>query len=91
MATIAESLRIDSAGVAGLLQQASEELKRAATEVVVDLTSVHRIDPRSLRMLEQLANEAENKKQRVVLRGVNVDVYKVMKLAQLVPRFAFRT
>jgi len=91
MATIAESLRIDSAGVAGLLQQASLEIKGGANEVEVDFTSVRRIDPRSLRTLEQLAGEAENKTLRVALRGVNIDVYKVMKLAQLVPRFIFRS
>ena len=91
MATIAESLRIDSAGIGSLLQQATEDLRQSANHVVVDFTSVHRIDPRSLTMLEQLAAEAESKNLRVTLRGVNVDVYKVMKLAQLAPRFAFQT
>jgi len=89
MATIAENLRIDSAGIASLLQQAGEELERAKKNVVVDFTSVRRIDPRSLRALEQLAGEAEKKKLTVTLRSVNVDVYKVIKLAQLAPRFSF--
>ena len=91
MATIAESLRIDSAGIGSLLRQAREELKRATSNVVVDFSSVHRIDPRSLGMLEQLASEAESKNLKVALRGVNVDVYKVIKLAQLAPRFVFQS
>ncbi len=89
MATIAENLRIDSAGIASLLQQAAEELERANKDVVVDFTSVRRIDPRSLRTLEQLAGEADKKKITVTLRNMNVDVYKVIKLAQLAPRFLF--
>lgn len=90
MATIAENLRIDSAGLAGLIQQASEDLKHAAKDVVVDLSSVRRIDPCSIRLLEQLAGEAQKKKVAVTLRGVNVDVYKVMKLAQLASHFSFQ-
>jgi ABC-type transporter Mla MlaB component len=90
MATIAENLRIDSAGIASLLQQAGEELKRTGKGVELDFTSVRRIDPRSLVALEQLAGAAEKKKLDVTLRGVNVDVYKVMKLAQLTPRFCFK-
>ena len=89
MATIAENLRIDSAGIASLLQQAGEELERTKKDVVVDFTSVRRIDPRSLRTLEQLADEADKKKLTATLRSVNVDVYKVIKLAQLAPRFLF--
>jgi anti-anti-sigma regulatory factor len=89
MATIAENLRIDSAGIASLLQQAGEELERTKKNVVVDFTSVRRIDPGSLRLLEQLGREANKKKVGVTLRGVNVDVYKVMKLAQLAPSFSF--
>ncbi|HZQ70716.1 MAG TPA: STAS domain-containing protein [Terriglobales bacterium] len=90
MATTAEDLRIDGAGVASLLQQATEQLKRGEQNVVVDFTSVRRIDPRSLALLEQLAGEAGKRQIRIALCGVNVDIYKVMKLAQLAPLFTFQ-
>lgn len=90
MATTAETIRIDSAGAASLLQQASEQLKRAQGEVLVDFSSVRRIDPRALRLLEEVAAEADKRQTKVRLRGVNVDVYKVMKLAQLASRFTFQ-
>ena len=32
---------------------------------------------------------ADAKTVKVVLRGVNVDVYKVLKLVKLTPRFSF--
>ncbi len=90
MATTAETLRIDSAGAAGLLEHAGEQLQQAQDPVVVDFSSVRRIDARALDRLEQLAQAADKRKTRIILLGVNVDVYKVMKLAQLAPRFAFQ-
>lgn len=90
MATIAEKFRIDSAGIASLLQQATEELQRKKQDVQVEFASVRRIDPHSLCTLEQLAEDAEKKKVTVTLHSVNVDVYKVIKLAQLAPRFLFK-
>jgi len=41
--------------------------------------------------LEKLAGSAETKAVKVVLRSVNVAVYKVIKLMRLEPRFSFRT
>jgi anti-anti-sigma regulatory factor len=39
--------------------------------------------------LEELADRADEKGIKVALRGVNVDVYKVLKLVKLSSRFAF--
>jgi hypothetical protein len=39
--------------------------------------------------MEALAGAADDKGIKVVLRGVNVDIYKVLKLAKLSSRFAF--
>jgi hypothetical protein len=36
--------------------------------------------------MENLATTADEKAAKVVLRGVNVDVYKVLKLMKLAPR-----
>ena len=49
-------------------------------EVTLDFSSVRRIDPGALRAMEELARMADEKDVKVVLRGVNVDVYKVLKL-----------
>ena len=71
------------------VQQTLESLDGAAGEVVVDLSSVERIDSATLKSLEQLAGAADAKSVKVVLRGVNVNVYKVFKLMKLAPRFSF--
>ena len=60
-------------------------------EVVLDFSSVRRIDPSALRAMEKLAGIADDKAVKVVLRGVNVDIYKVLKLVKLTPRFSFLT
>ena len=39
--------------------------------------------------MEELARLADEKAVKIVLRGVNVDVYKVLKLVKLSPRFNF--
>jgi hypothetical protein len=41
--------------------------------------------------VEDLAHLADDRSVSIGLRGVNVDVYKVLKLAKLAPRFCFLT
>ena len=91
MATNGCLLRIDGNGVVQALQQVLERLNLETDEgeLVLDFSSVRRIDPSALRALEDLAGAA-NGEGRVVLSGVSVDVYKVLKLMQLAPRFSFR-
>ena len=84
-------LKIDGESVTHALQEAFERLDGAGGEVVLDFSLVHRIDASSLRAMESLVSAADGKDAKVVLRGVNVDVYKVLKLMKLAPRFSFLT
>jgi len=72
------------------LQEALEKLDGAAGEVVLDFSSVRRVDPAALRMMEKLAAAAGEKAVKVVLRGVNIDIYKALTLIKLAPRFSFQ-
>lgn len=89
MAMIAVWLKIDEMRVAQALQEAGEKLEGAEGEVVLDFSSVCRIDPSALRAMEEFAGIADEKGVKVVLRGVNVDVYKVLKLVKMAKRFSF--
>lgn len=71
------------------LQQALKNLDSADGELILDFSSVHRLDSGELRSLEELTGKAEQKTLRLVLHGVNVDVYKVLKLVRLAPRLSF--
>jgi anti-anti-sigma regulatory factor len=89
MAMIAVWLKIDEERVVQELQEAAEKLDSADDEVVLDFSSVRRIDPSVLRAMEEFAGKADNKGVKVVLRGANVDVYKVLTLVNLTSRFSF--
>jgi len=89
MATNAVWLKVDGQGVAHALCQVREKLEGANGELVVDFSSVRRVEPSALTAMEELASSAEAKGVKLVLRGVSVDVYKVLKLVRLTPRFSF--
>ena len=57
--------------------------------MTLDFSSVRRIDASVVRAMEELADRAKEKDVKVALRGVNVDVYKVLKLVRLASRFSF--
>ena len=89
MSTMTVFLKIDEGSVASGLQEAVCGLDGAAGEVVLDFSTVRRIDSGSLRALEDLIRAAEEKALKITLRGVNVDVYKVLKLLRLAQRLSF--
>ncbi len=82
-------LEIDGEAVIPALQDACEKLDSADAEVVLDFSSVRRVDPSALRELDKLADRADEKAVKVALRGVNIDVYRVLKLMKLASRFSF--
>lgn len=89
MAMIAAWLRVDGDHVVQDLQEAREKLDAADGEVVLDFSSVRCIDSSAIGALETLAGIADGKTVKVVLRGVNVEIYKVLKLVRLARRFSF--
>jgi anti-anti-sigma regulatory factor len=89
MAMIAVWLKIDEESVVQALREAGEKLDSVEGEVALDFSSVRRIDPSALRAMAEFACMADDKGVKVVLRGVNVDVYKVLKLVKLTSRFSF--
>ncbi len=89
MAMTAVWLKIDEERVAQALQEAGEKLDGVEGEAVLDFSSVYRIDPSAIGALEEFACIADDKGVKVVLRGVNVGVYKVLKLVKLTSRFSF--
>jgi anti-anti-sigma regulatory factor len=76
---------------AAWIQEAVEKVNRGESEVVVDFSSVLRIDGNAVGALEELAVLADGKSVKVVLRAVNSDVYRVLKLLNLTRRFTFFT
>jgi anti-anti-sigma regulatory factor len=89
MAAIAGDIKIDGERLTDALQDAGSWLDSTTSELVLDFSSVRRINPSALRALEELAGIADEKAVTLELRGVSVDVYKVLKLTKIAPRFRF--
>ena len=82
-------LKIDGQDAPAALRAALEKLDSADGEMVLDFSHVRRVDPSALRVMERLAGVAAEKAVKVVLCGVNVDIYKALKLMRLAPLFSF--
>ena len=91
MATDAVWVKVDAERVVQAFEEAGEKLADAPAEVVLDFSSVYRIDPGALRAMKNFADRVDGKGTRIILRSVNIHIYKVLKLMKLAPRFAFRT
>jgi anti-anti-sigma regulatory factor len=89
MAMTAVWIKVDEGRIVQALQDASEKLDSAVGEVVLDFSSVDRIDVRAVRRMEEFADLAEDKGVDAVLRGVSIGVYKVLKQVKLASRFVF--
>ena len=89
MSTIAMFLKIERERVADGLQEAQSRLNGSG-EAVLDFESVLRLSPKDLASLEALVKVAGERGVKIELRGVNVGIYKVLKLARLASRFSFR-
>ena len=84
-------LKIDGDSVTHALQEALQKLDGTGRELVLDFSAVRRIDSSALRAIESLAVTADDKGAKIVLHGVSVDLYKVLKLTKLTRRFSFLT
>ena len=92
MTTNAAWITVDPKRVINALQQeAVESVNGGQSQVILDFSSVLRIDADAVRAMEELAALADSKKVEVVLRAVNVDIYRVLKLLRLTQRFCFLT
>jgi anti-anti-sigma regulatory factor len=89
MAVTAVWLNIDERFLVRALEEAGEKLRIAEGQVVLDFETVRRIDSSALQAMESIAGLADQRAIKVVLHGVNVDVYKVLKLVRLASRFSF--
>ena len=82
------SLKLDGADLVESLQAAGQKLEEMEGDMILDLSSVHGVSPAALSAMSDFADVAEDKSVNVVLRNVNVDVYRVLKLARLAQRFS---
>ena len=89
MSNVAVMQKLDAGNLVNALHETLAKLDSGTGELVLDLAAVGRVNTAAIRALEALAARAEEKAVKPVLRGVNVEVYKVLKLAGLANHFTF--
>jgi anti-anti-sigma regulatory factor len=80
---------LDEGSIASSLKNVVQNLKPDGGDLVLDFSSVRRIDSGALSALQTVAQQADEIKVKVVLRGVNVDLYKTLTLMRLTRQFSF--
>ncbi len=91
MTVTAMMSKVDGERVAATLDEIRGKLDDRGGGLVLDFSAVRRLDAAGVAALEKLATAAEAHDATIALRGVNVEVYKVLKLVKLAPRFEFLT
>ena len=88
MAISIVSIKVNGEALVAALQQAGEKLEGMEGDMILDFSSVRRVDPAALSAISDFVDSAEERSVNIVLRSVNVDVYRVLKLARLTQRFS---
>lgn len=78
-----------TADAGSLIRDAAEQLDTGRSELLLDFSAVQRIDSAALLHLEALAAKAHANSVKIAIRGVSVDVYKVLKLIAVAGHFSF--
>lgn len=82
------SLKLNGADLVEALQAAGQKLEGMHGDMILDFSSVSRVTPAALSAMSDFVDTADERSVNVILRGVNVDVYRVLKLARLAQRFS---
>lgn len=90
MGTNALWVKVDGNRVVHAVQAARESLDGGQAEVMLDFSSVQRLETDALSAMEALAQAIDGKGTKVVLSNVSVPAYKVLKLMNLTSHFEFR-
>jgi anti-anti-sigma regulatory factor len=89
IATMAMRFRVEQERITPILQEAAQSVEKADADLILDFSSVRRLDASAIGALEKLTQTAETRGVTVRLSEVNVDVYKVLKLVKLTTKLEF--
>jgi anti-anti-sigma regulatory factor len=86
------TIQVDADRIVPTLRgEAAEVVGRAGGELILDFSSVVKIDAGAARAMEELADLADRSSVRVALRAVNIGIYRALKLLNLTQKFSFLT
>ncbi len=74
-----------------LRQEAAEQVTGERREVILDFSAVKQVDVDTIYAMEELAALARERSVSLVLQGVSLEIYKVLKLMKLPDQFVFQS
>lgn len=83
------SFVIDEEHLATQLKEIGAALAGGGPEILLDFFLAQSLNPADVEALEELSTAATASSTKIVLRGVSVEMYKVLKLAGLADKFLF--
>lgn len=86
--SVVSILNLNENSMVPALKEAAEKLDGVEVEMVLDCSSIRRLDASSLRAIHDFGRRAEGR-AKVTIRGLNLDGYKALKLARLTGMFSF--
>ena len=89
MVSVAVPVEDEGERLLAALEEAIRKVDAAESDIVLDFAWVRRMDANAERAMKQLADAADDKKVKIVLRGIDAEVYRVLKLLELARRFFF--
>lgn len=87
--TNTEFTSVDEQKLVFQLGSIAKDMQGEPREIALDFSSVSRLSSKDVIAIEAFVRTAEDKKVKVTLRGVNVPIYKSLKLVKLARRFSF--
>jgi ABC-type transporter Mla MlaB component len=87
--TVAIVLKMEESTAASTLLENRAGLGACGADVVLDFAAMRRIDTATVAALQEFSRAASQQNVRMVLRGVSVDIYKVLKLVKLTAPLSF--
>ena len=82
-------VKLEAHNAGPALEAECQALDDGPGEAIVDFSGLSRIDSSVVAGLEAFLRAAESKSVKVILTGVNVDVYRVLKLVKLAAKVSF--
>lgn len=82
-------VKLEAHNAGPALEAECQRLDGGPGEAIIDLSALGRIDAGAVAGLEAFVRTAESKSVQVIFTGVNVDVYRVLKLVKLAAKVSF--
>ena len=88
MGTVAMLVNLEDGTLAAALEEVSGRLENGGRHLVLDFSSVERLSTAEVHAIDEFTRTADEKGVKVIIRGLDVELYRALKLAKLPVRLS---